>query len=129
VKKISAKSTSGSEAIIIGLIRYWVSTRRPQWSQAVAPVYEHQYPKFTAKSETKLGETYGRLNPETFKKFYDDFMKSMKSNPSCKFMLECAALEHDPLASKADNIKWAHSFIDRCLFYLIGQEIKRIKDD
>jgi hypothetical protein len=127
VKKIGAKSTTGPEAIIIALIH--LKTDRFDWSgskfdDCIKEALSKHPGKFAAKSDVKLGQVFAELRPKAFKSLVDEFMVSVRKFPPCRNLMEQAVLAY----SGGNKVHWAHGFIDRSFYSLVGRRIKQITE-
>lgn len=125
MKRIGAKSTTGPEAIIVTLISWW-RINNPTFESHVGQIYRAHSNRFKAKSEVKLGEIFKEFAPGVFKSMVTDFLSSTKNDPMSRYMMERAVLEHSILGAK-ENVRWAHEFIDRSIYSLIGFEILKLQ--
>ena len=120
MKSISAKSTSGPEAILVAVMNWWLDQQKDLEKEVVKAINGDPR-RFSAKSEYKLGVELKPYYPvdDTINKFWTFTRK----HALAKSIVEQAVLSQK-FDTTEEKIKWARDFVSRQLTTRFGEIVK-----
>lgn len=120
MKAIGSRSTTGSEAILIAAIKYWLLQHSESCHKLINILNTTNLFEFTSKVEYDLGLALDKYTP--LDNIISNFWKYAKNDSTLKFMIECAFS-----AQKDKDIKVLKEFCRRQIISEFGHLLKTSK--